>query len=138
MWQLSAHSFPMIFLKRSLILPSNMEWKRYTKKSSFLPCQWCKLKFDCFWHFKTVQNYICDNYLPTDFLWYIYVSCHSSCHKMYCMKQTHYTQKKTSKVIFYAVSVSKNQFRFECPSTGRQHFEIWTDFYALTLQKNDF
>ena len=37
--------------------------------------------------------------------------------------------------LFFAVSMSKNQYKFEWQSIKKQYFEIWIDLYALAWQK---
>ena len=39
---------------------------------------------------------------------------------------------------FFAVSVRKDQSKFELRPTRKQYIEIWIDFYKLTRQKDDF
>jgi hypothetical protein len=45
-------------------------------------------------------------------------------------------EKPSLKVIFFDVSVHKNQSRFEWPPIRKQYFEILIDFKELRWQKN--
>ena len=48
------------------------------------------------------------------------------------------TKEAKFKIDIFAMSVHKNQSRFECQPIRKQYFEIWIDIYKQTWKKDDF